>query len=52
MLVYRYAYNIPGSKPFVEPPRLVVKLVDGKQFYWNHATRKWTRLTKRCPYLN
>ena len=52
MLVKYYAYNIPGSKVYIEPPRLVVKEVGGKQFYWNFFTQRWTRMTKRCPYLN
>ena len=51
MLVYRYAYNIPGSKPVVEPPKLVVRNINGKTMYWNYSTGRWTRLTRRCPYL-
>jgi len=51
MLVYRYAYNIPGSKKYYEQPKLIVKNIDGKQFYWNFAKNTWVRLTKRCPYL-
>ena len=52
MLVYRYAYNIPGSKKHYEPPRLVIRQIGGRQYYWNYSKQTWVRLTSRCPYLN
>ena len=39
------------AKVHYEPPKLVVRMFNNKQYYWNYATRKWTRLTRRCPYL-
>ena len=42
-------HGVPG-KPIVEKP-LVVRQISGKNYYWNYSTGRWTRLTRRCPYL-
>jgi len=42
--------RIPG-KVVVELPKLVVRQIAGKTYYWNYASRRWVRLTRRCPYL-
>jgi len=51
MLVYRYAYQIPGSKKHIEPPRLIVRVFDGKQYYWCSQRQRWVKFTRRCPLL-
>jgi len=43
-------YGVPGKK-FYEEPKLVIRQIGGKTFYWNYNTHKWVRLTKRCPLL-
>jgi len=43
-------YGVPG-KVVVEPPKLVVRQVNGRDYYWNFAEQKWKRLTRRCPYI-
>ena len=50
MLVYRYAYSF--GKKYIEPPKLVVRQIAGKTYYWNFQKQAWIRMTKRCPYLN
>jgi len=42
--------RIPAKK-YYEPRPLVVRVSDGKQFYWNFEKQTWVRMTKRCPYL-
>jgi len=39
------------AKPVIEPPRLVVRQIGNRQYYWNYTQQRWTRLTRRCPYL-
>jgi len=51
MLVKYYAYNIPGSKKYIEPPKLILKEVGGKTMYWCTQRQRWVRLTRRCPLL-
>jgi len=48
-IVRYYAYTF--GKPHYETPRLIVREIGNHKYYWNYATRKWTRLTKRCPLL-
>jgi len=43
--------RIPG-KVVVELPKLVVRQIAGKTYYWNFQKQAWIRMTKRCPYLN
>jgi len=50
-IINYYTYQIPGSKKFYEPPRLVVRVFNGREYYWNFEKRAWVRLTKRCPYI-
>jgi len=50
-IVYRYAYKIPGERPHIEPPKLVIRQIGNKTYYWNHQKQTWVRLTRRCPYL-
>jgi hypothetical protein len=50
-IVRYYAYQIPGSKPVVESPKLVIRSIEGRTYYWNYSKQTWTRMTKRCPYL-
>jgi len=44
-------YGVPGQR-IVEPPRLVIRQIGGRQYYWNYSKQTWVRLTSRCPYLN
>jgi len=48
-IIYRYAYNF--GKPIIEPKPLVVKNINGRQYYWNFQKQAWVRLTRRCPLL-
>jgi len=41
----------PLPRKHYEPPKLVIRSIEGRTYYWNHNTRRWTRMTKRCPYL-
>jgi len=41
----------PLPKKYIEPPRLVIRQIGGRQYYWNYQKQAWVRLTKRCPYL-
>jgi len=43
-------YGVPGQR-IVEPPKLVVRNINGKTMYWNFQKQAWIRMTKRCPYL-
>jgi len=43
-------YGVPGKLHY-EPKPLVVREIAGKTYYWNYSTGRWTRLTRRCPYL-
>ena len=41
----------PLPRKHYEPPRLVVRTVEGKQMYWNFQQQRWVKFTRRCPYL-
>jgi hypothetical protein len=41
----------PLPRKHYEPPRLVVRTVGDRQYYWNWTQQRWVRYTRRCPYL-
>jgi len=49
MIVNYYTYKF--GKPHYEEPKLIIRQIGGRQYYWNYRTGRWTRLTRRCPYL-
>jgi len=49
MLLNAVFYGVPG-KVVTERP-LVIRNINGKDFYWNYQQQRWIRFTKRCPYL-
>jgi hypothetical protein len=42
--------RIPG-KVHYETPRLIVRVFDGREYYWCYQRHRWVKMTKRCPLL-
>jgi len=39
------------GRQYIEPKPLIVRVFDGREYYWCYQRHRWVKMTKRCPLL-